>query len=75
MQERTLTWLQSVDFCSRTGLQPDHECFCLQREGNASICRELEITHFIDDRVHVMQILRGVVPHLPQRGRQQNWQR
>jgi hypothetical protein len=33
-------------------------------EDKASICRELEISHFIDDRVHVMQILRGVVPHL-----------
>jgi hypothetical protein len=38
--------------------------FCLQREDKASICREVEIRHFIDDRVHVMQILRGVVPHL-----------
>ena len=57
-------WLQCVDFFSRTGLQPDHVWFCLQREDKASICRELEISHFIDDRVHVMQILRGVVPHL-----------
>jgi hypothetical protein len=64
MQERTLAWMQSVDFCSRTGLQPDHVRFCLQREDKASICRELGISHFIDDRVHVMQILRGVVPHL-----------
>jgi len=64
MQERTLAWLQSVNFFSRTGLQPDHLHFCLQRQDKASICRELEISHFIDDRVHVMQILRGVVPHL-----------
>jgi hypothetical protein len=35
MQERTLSWFQSVDFCSRTGLQPDHVRFCLQREGKA----------------------------------------
>jgi hypothetical protein len=64
MQERTLTWFQSVDFFSRTGLQQDHVCFCLEREDKASICRDLEISHFIDDRVHVMQILRGIVPHL-----------
>jgi hypothetical protein len=64
MQERTLSWLQSVHFFSCTGLQPDHVRFCLQREDKATICRELEITHFIDDRVHVMQILRGVVPQL-----------
>ena len=64
MQERTMFWLQCVDFFSRTGLLPDHVRFCLQRENKASICRNLEISHFIDDRVHVMQILRGVVPHL-----------
>ena len=64
MQERTLSWLQSVDFFSRTGLQPDHVRFCLQREDKGTICRDLKITHFIDDRLHIMQILRGVVPQL-----------
>jgi hypothetical protein len=64
MQERTLSWLQSVDFFSRTGLQPEHVCFCLQREDKASICRELGTSRFIDDHVHVMQILHGIVPHL-----------
>jgi len=64
MQERTLAWLQSVDFFSRTGLKPDHVRFCLQREDKEKICRDLEISHFIDDRMHIMQILRGVVPHL-----------
>jgi len=64
MQERSLSWLQSVDFFSRTGVQPDHVHFCLQRENRALICRELGISYFIDNRVHVMQILRGVVPHL-----------
>lgn len=64
MQERTLSWLQSVDFFSRTGVQPDHVRFCLQLEDKKTICRDLRITNFIDDRVHVMQILRGAVPHL-----------
>ena len=64
MQELTLSWLQSVDFFSRTDLQPDHVCFCLQREDKENICRGLRITHFIDDRVHIMQILRRVVPRL-----------
>jgi hypothetical protein len=45
-------------------MQPDQVRFCLQGEDKASICRELGISHFIDDRVHIMQILRGVVPHL-----------
>jgi hypothetical protein len=51
-------------FFSRTDLQPDHVCFWLQREDKENICRELRITHFIDDRVHIMQILRRVVPRL-----------
>ena len=64
MQERTLTWLQSVDFFSRTGMQPDQVRFCLQREEKATLGTELAISHCIDDRVRVMHILRGVVSHL-----------
>ncbi len=64
VQARTLAWLDAVGFYSRTGLAPDHVRFCLQREEKEGICRDLGITHFIDDRVHVMQILRGAVPHL-----------
>lgn len=51
MQERTLAWLQSVDFFSRTGLQPVHVRFCLQRQDKENICRELGISHFIVDLV------------------------
>jgi hypothetical protein len=46
---------------SRTGLNQEQVRFCLKREDKATVCRELEISHFIDDRVHIMQILRGVV--------------
>lgn len=64
MQARTLAWMDAVDFFSRTGLEADHVRFCLRREDKEGICRELAITHFVDDRVHVMQILRAAVPHL-----------
>jgi len=64
MQARTLAWLESVDFFSRTDLKPDHIRFCLEREEKEGICKELKITHFVDDRIHVMQILRIAVPHL-----------
>jgi len=64
MQARTLAWLDAVEFFSRTDLEPDNVRFCLQREDKERICRDLGITHFIDDRVHVMQILRGTVQHL-----------
>lgn len=64
MQARTREWLNSVDFFRRTGLHPDHVRFCLERPEKESICRELKITHFIDDRIHIMQILRHSVSHL-----------
>lgn len=64
MQARTQAWLDTVDFFSRTGLEADHVRFCLERQEKEAICRELEISHFIDDHVHVMQILRHTVPHL-----------
>jgi hypothetical protein len=64
MQSRTRAWLEAVDFYSRTGMDPEHVRFCLEREDKEHICRELGLTHFIDDRVQLMQILRRAVPHL-----------
>ena len=64
MQARTRAWLDTVDFFSHTGLDADHVRFCLKRQEKEAICRELEISHFVDDHVHVMQILRHTVPHL-----------
>ena len=64
MQELTLAWLDAVDFYSRTGLKRDHVRFCLKREDKEKICRDLEINYFIDDRIHIMQILRYAVPNL-----------
>jgi hypothetical protein len=64
MQARTLAWLHALDFFSRTGLDPDHARFCTVREEKETICRELGLNHFVDDHVHVMQILRHAVPHL-----------
>lgn len=64
MQTMTLNWLEQVNFYDRTLLPESNVRFCLEREEKADICRELDITDFIDDRIHVMQILRDVVPHL-----------
>ena len=64
MQKVTLDWLSKTDFYARTGLCSDHVRFCLEREDKKSICEEIGITHSGDDRIHVMQILRGTVPNL-----------
>jgi hypothetical protein len=63
VQRMTIDWLESVKFYSRTGLRPDHVRFCRLRQEKETICRELALSHFVDDRVHVMQILRYTVPH------------
>ena len=64
MEARTCAWLESVDFFSRTGLSADHLRFCRERHEKEPICRELQITHFVDDRIHIMQILRHTVKNL-----------
>jgi hypothetical protein len=64
MQARTLEWLEGTGFHGQTGLPVENVRFCLERTDKAELCRELGITHFVDDRVHVMQILRHVVPAL-----------
>lgn len=64
MQANTIDWLHSVDFFARTGMKADHVRFCLERPDKEPICREVGITHFIDDRIHIMQVLRHTVPNL-----------
>jgi hypothetical protein len=60
----TRNWLEANDFFRRTGMSPQAVRFCRERQQKQVICDSLKITHFIDDRVHVMQILRDKVPHL-----------
>lgn len=64
MQERTLGWMTDADFYTRTGLDRPHVRFCRERIEKKAICSELGITHFVDDLVHIMQILRDSVPNL-----------
>jgi hypothetical protein len=61
VQEKTRHWLRHQRFFERTGIAPDHLRFCLERPQKAQHCRELAITHFIDDRPDVLEHLEGVV--------------
>lgn len=63
VQERTIRWLAHHKFYERTGIQPGNIRFCRERPQKADHCRELGITHFIDDREDVLQHLEGVVAH------------
>ena len=62
-QERTRAWLHRHHFFERTGIDPGHLRFCLKRWEKADHARELGMTHFIDDRLDVLDYLRGIVPH------------
>jgi hypothetical protein len=42
----------------------DHLWFCLERRDKTLHCHELGVSHFIDDRVNVLEHLRGSMPCL-----------
>jgi hypothetical protein len=63
VQAKSRAWLQHHRFFERTGVPPANLRFCLQRPQKADHCRELRITHFIDDRSDVLRHLEGVVPN------------
>jgi hypothetical protein len=64
IQDRTLQWFEHHRFFERTGIDSGNVRFCLKRPEKAIHCRELGITHFIDDRTDVLEAMIGVVPHL-----------
>lgn len=59
-----IAWLRGMGFFSRTGIDISHLHFCRDREGKAGICKQYNITHFIDDRREVLASLRGVARYL-----------
>ncbi len=64
VQDRTLQWFAYHRFFERTGIKRENVRFCLKRPDKAVHCRELGITHFIDDRIDVLQAMVGTVPNL-----------
>lgn len=63
-QEKTRLWLEHHHFYQRTGVGREQLRFCRQRHEKADHCRELQLTHFIDDRIQVLKHLRYLVPNL-----------
>ena len=64
IQARTMQWFSHHRFFERTGIDPGHVRFCRKRPDKAVICRELAITHFVDDRADVLECMVGIVPNL-----------
>lgn len=63
VQEKSRLWLRHHRFFERTGIPPENLRFCLERPQKADHCADLGITHFIDDRLDVLQHLNGIVAH------------
>jgi len=63
VQEKTRRWLVHQRFFERTGITAGNLRFCLERVEKAERCRELGITHFIDDRQDVLHHMAGIVEH------------
>jgi hypothetical protein len=59
---RTREWLEHVGFYARTGIRPDDVHFVRDRAGKEPVCRRLGVTHFVDDRLSVLNHLVSV-PH------------
>ena len=63
-QEKILKWLEDNDFYARTGIKRENVFFCRERHEKEKICRNNNITHFIDNRLEVLGYLVGIVPNL-----------
>lgn len=64
VQRKTKAWLKHWDFYEQTSMPPAHVRFCLERPQKAIHCKQLKLTHFIDDRLDVLIHLRELVPNL-----------
>ncbi|OHA26278.1 MAG: hypothetical protein A3C06_02445 [Candidatus Taylorbacteria bacterium RIFCSPHIGHO2_02_FULL_46_13] len=63
-QEKILAWLKDNDFYAKTGLKPENIFFCRERHEKDKICKENNVTYFIDDRLEVLSHMVTTVPHL-----------
>ena len=62
--KRTLYWLEVNKFFEKTGIKPGNFFFCRERSDKEKICRDNNITHFVDDRLEVLSYMIGAVPNL-----------
>jgi hypothetical protein len=57
IEDRSREWLKYHRFFEITGIPQTHLYFCKKRHEKAGICRKLNVTHFIDDRLEVLSYL------------------
>ncbi len=57
VQAKTLHWFEHHRFFEQTGVLPENVHFCLTREEKAPLCKDLGVTHFVDDKLEVHSYL------------------
>ena len=63
-EEKILAWLIDNNFYEKTGLNPKNVFFCRERHEKDRICKENNITYFIDDRLEVLSHMVNTAQHL-----------
>jgi hypothetical protein len=58
--ERTQAWLAHQEFTAVTGIAPTQVHFVRHRADKAAVCTKLGVTHFVDDRLSVLNLLPDV---------------
>jgi hypothetical protein len=64
IQDNTERWLTHQNFYEKTGIPSNNLRFVRRRVDKLEQCQQLGITHFVDDRAEVIEVLRSVVAHL-----------
>lgn len=64
VETKTKGWLKHWRLCQETGLDRAKVRFCRERRDKAKVCKQLGITHFVDDRLDVLEPMIGIVPNL-----------
>jgi hypothetical protein len=60
----TRAWLTHHRFFDRTGVRRDQLVFVPKRPDKRVVAERLGLTHFVDDRLDVLEAMVGVVPNL-----------
>ncbi len=63
-KEKVSAWFKDNDFYNKTGVKPENVFFCQERSEKEKICKENNITHFVDDRLEVLSYMIDKVPNL-----------
>jgi len=64
IQRLTRRWLEHQGFFGVTGVPSEHVHFVLKRPEKRAVAAELGLTHFVDDRLDVLEPMRGLVSTL-----------